>query len=275
LTRREFRSEWQERQQQQGTTTRKPTTAVVVAAGTRLTKAEARKRTDKVKAVAVALWLDLYELHQDGAHEALGYGSWGEYVEAEFGFTRVHAHRLVKAAKVMDALGGNPGVTGWGERHLRELVPLLQDSWGLELTVQELVAAHPKKPTVSQVRENVQARLAAAKKVEEPPARDEAELLDADNEGEPTLNGDLLDQVKAKKDKHEPVKIGDRVRELAKGGDTPATISRKLYEEIPAVSLTATDVRALTIPPDLIEQLAVLVKRIGPERAQDIRLLRG
>ena len=36
------------------------------------------------------------------AHEALGYESFGDYMEAEFGFSRVHGYRQVKAATMME-----------------------------------------------------------------------------------------------------------------------------------------------------------------------------
>src|SRR5207253_10556114 len=77
----------------------------------RLSKSEARSLTDSAKADAVGLWRKLAELHERAGYEALGYDSWDSFIEAEFGFSRVHGYRLLKAAEVLNVLGGNPGVT--------------------------------------------------------------------------------------------------------------------------------------------------------------------
>jgi hypothetical protein len=113
--------------------------------------------TTAVKEDAAALWRKLVELHEGGAHEVLGYASWGDYVTVEFGFTRVHAYRLLRAADVLKALGSNPGVTGLRERHLRELVPLLDRPGELQQVVQ--IVAESGKVTVARLREAVEGRL--------------------------------------------------------------------------------------------------------------------
>ncbi len=206
--------------------------------GKRLTKTEARSLTDKVKADAAALWTKLKELHEGAAHEALGYDSWGSYVEAEFGFTRQHGYRLVKAGELLDLVGSNPGVT---ERHLRELTPLAQTPKELQAFWKEQVAAGEKPPPVAQLREAVRARLRESTR----------------RPAQKTLNGELRAEAQraARRGKSVallPTPLRDRVRELSDGGDVPATIARKLHEEIPAVRLTATDVQALTFPPEIV-----------------------
>jgi hypothetical protein len=62
--------------------------------------AEARRLTDEVKRDAEQLWAKLLELHEGRAHEALGYSSWGEFCQEEFGFGKRHSYRLLEAGRV-------------------------------------------------------------------------------------------------------------------------------------------------------------------------------
>ncbi len=67
---------------------------------TGLTLAQARDLTDEVKADAAALWTKLLTLYEGEAHKALGYSSWAEYYEEEFGESKSQGYRLIEAARV-------------------------------------------------------------------------------------------------------------------------------------------------------------------------------
>ncbi len=167
----------------------------VEVVGKRLTKSEARSLTDKVKADAAALWRELKELHEGVAHEVLGYGSWGAYVEAEFGFSRVHGYRLVKAAGMLDVLGSNPGVT---ERHLRELVPLAQTPKELQAFGKEQFPVGEKPPSVAQLHEAVQARLSNSRKTKPIGVKVVADDAKVDEIVAAEDTGDMLDALNAR-----------------------------------------------------------------------------
>jgi hypothetical protein len=118
-----------------------------------LTAAEARSLTDQVKADAAALWAKLLELHDGGAHTALGYKSWGAYCAAEFDIGKSRAYQLLNAGRVVAALEGQSTVVdSITERQARELVPLVDDPDGLLGAWQQSVADHGPTPTAAQVQ---------------------------------------------------------------------------------------------------------------------------
>lgn len=69
-----------------------------------LTKAQARKLTEKTKKAADDFWRLLVQCHEDKAWAALGYASWKHYVEAEMAMSESNAFRLLDQGKVTLAL---------------------------------------------------------------------------------------------------------------------------------------------------------------------------
>jgi hypothetical protein len=65
---------------------------------------EARRRTDEVRGHAESLWREMVELYEMGAHLALGYESWQDYAETEFGMNRQVAQQLLDAGRVNRAV---------------------------------------------------------------------------------------------------------------------------------------------------------------------------
>lgn len=127
----------------------------------RLSLEAARNLTDEVKADAAALWAKLLTLYEGEAHVALGYSSWAEYYEEEFGESKSRGYQLLEAARVDRALADSTMVERpVTERVARELTPVLKDEgpeaveeiWG------DVVEEHGPAPTATQVRETVAAR---------------------------------------------------------------------------------------------------------------------
>jgi hypothetical protein len=50
------------------------------------------------------LWHLLLHAYERGAHDALGYDSWGEYFEAEFGQSGRRGYQLIDANRVVRAI---------------------------------------------------------------------------------------------------------------------------------------------------------------------------
>lgn len=73
-------------------------------AQTQLTEVEARELTDRIAVMTEQLWEELDRAHAGRADKALGYGSWAEYVEAEFNMTRQRSYQLLAQAEVVHAI---------------------------------------------------------------------------------------------------------------------------------------------------------------------------
>ena len=69
-----------------------------------MTKAQAKKVTTAIRQTADDLWDLLRVAHEGQAWVALGYPTWGAYVETEFNMTRRNANRLVAQAEVIKAI---------------------------------------------------------------------------------------------------------------------------------------------------------------------------
>ena len=131
---------------------------------------EARSLTDEVKADAHTLWTKLLRLYEGKAHKALGYKTWGQFYEAEFGGSISQANRVLAAGRVLESLEpagfrgeGAPGSTPLNERAARELQPLLRNGdAAVREAYEEAVERSPEgeKPTARVVREVVQERRA-------------------------------------------------------------------------------------------------------------------
>lgn len=96
-----------------------------------MTLDEARAITDRIKDTVEGLWSLLLEAHERGAWRALGYTTWGAYVEGEFSMSRRRSYQLIDQGVVIRELaaasgsGVNPGYTTVGagitERDARDL----------------------------------------------------------------------------------------------------------------------------------------------------------
>lgn len=129
-----------------------------------LTPDEARTLTDEVKRDAERLWAKLLELYEGGAHLTLGYSSWGDYFETEFGQHRRSGYKLLEAARVAELVPqGAPVPNG---RQARELAPLLDQPAQLREAWTETVEKTNGHPTAAAVREVVRPKLPGPKTAE-------------------------------------------------------------------------------------------------------------
>jgi hypothetical protein len=121
-----------------------------------LSPERARALTNEVRRDAARLWLRVLELHDGGAHFALGYTSWGAYWEAEFDQYKGRGDQLVRAGKVARALELANAPLPANELQARELFPVLYhaptdlvDVWS------RVLEGTAGKPTARYVREVV------------------------------------------------------------------------------------------------------------------------
>ena len=68
---------------------------------TEITKAQARKLTDRIKTAADQLWSLLLEAHEGKAWKALGYKTWEAYIGAEFDMSRRQSYNLLDRGRVI------------------------------------------------------------------------------------------------------------------------------------------------------------------------------
>lgn len=163
-----------------------------------ITKAQARKLTDRIKAAADELWSLLLEAHEGKAWKALGYKTWEAYIGAEFDMTRRHAYRLLDQGRVVraieDAAGEN--VTHGSqitERIARDIKPVLPE------VTQEIRERVERGESPAQATYEV----IEAKRVErkadkpEPPAKPKLSVApdpEPDDDDGPTLD-ELIDEL--------------------------------------------------------------------------------
>lgn len=128
-----------------------------------LSPAAARALTDEVKRDAEALWGKLLDLYEGGAHLALGYRSWGDYFETEFGQSRTRGYEILAAGRVVESVrhGGLEPPTN--ERQARELVPLLDRPDDLREAWADANWQTNGAPTAATVRDVVRERLPGPK----------------------------------------------------------------------------------------------------------------
>ena len=130
--------------------------AATAAPAVALTKDEARRLTDEVKADALALWQKLLRLYEGRAHTALGYESWGAYYEAEFGQDAGRGYQLLDAARVNGALEAHSKIlerpsSDSVAREVKKAGRPKRQAEAWDATVKQ----HGPKPTAKQVRETV------------------------------------------------------------------------------------------------------------------------
>lgn len=113
-------------------------------------EAEARDLTEQIKGSVEKTWRLLLNAHEWKAWAALGYGSWRDYAQAEFGMSQAHAYRLLDAAKVareIEAAAGSP----MGELTERDARELKHDLGAVADAVRDAVAdvPAPERPAVA------------------------------------------------------------------------------------------------------------------------------
>lgn len=107
-------------------------------------------------------------------HSTLGYSSWGDYFEAEFGQRKSHAYRLLDSARVVRQLDSPIGERP-NEAQARELAPLLEQPGRLQEAWTETIEKTNGHPTAARVRELLPA---SDPRVTESQARELAPLLE-------------------------------------------------------------------------------------------------
>lgn len=83
-----------------------------------MTRPEAMESVDRIKRNLTSARAEIVALHDLRGWAALGYGSWRECCEREFGFSRQHGYRLIEAARLLETL---PPDTVAKESHARAL----------------------------------------------------------------------------------------------------------------------------------------------------------
>jgi hypothetical protein len=123
-----------------------------------LSRDEARKLTDDIKCRSHELWHKLLEAYEGGAHIALGYQSWGEYFQAEFGQTGARDYQLVNARRVVRAIEGYSTIVERpNEGQARELAPLVkEDSEKAQRLWQELAEKYGNELTARHIKKAVE-----------------------------------------------------------------------------------------------------------------------
>lgn len=69
-----------------------------------MTEKEARAITESIQSTAVATCVLLQRAHDQKAWKALGYKTWGEYINNEFKFSRARSYQLLSQGAVIDAV---------------------------------------------------------------------------------------------------------------------------------------------------------------------------
>lgn len=94
----------------------------------RMTVAEAQECVAEIRTGIVNVGRKLLELYERDGWKALGYSSWRECAQVEFGFKQSHIYRLLDAAEVERNISPNGGNLQIAERQARPLVSLPPDA---------------------------------------------------------------------------------------------------------------------------------------------------
>lgn len=71
---------------------------------TPLSENQARQLTDSIRNASEVLWMLIARAHSGKAWQALGYGTWGDYVKAEFDMSRSRSYQILDQARVIQAI---------------------------------------------------------------------------------------------------------------------------------------------------------------------------
>lgn len=140
---------------------------------------EARRITEEIRGAAERIWSLLHEAHERGAWAALGYGSWAEYVQAEFDMSKRHANRLVAQGEVIRAIEAEVGPVGptieISEREARDIKPRLQ---AVTNSIKEKLTEEATAPEPDRVKEIVAEVVAEERAKAKQATEDRAALTD-------------------------------------------------------------------------------------------------
>lgn len=167
-----------------------------------LDASEAATLTAKIKAYVGVTWILLSEAHARRADKALGYGSWADYVKAEFDMSRGHAYRLIAHAKAVYELAEAAGITDvspMGDISERETRDADLDEVAAE--VQRQVAALPADATDEDRADAVRGALAR-----QTTTRTTTETTTTDFDPE---TGEILGEADGRGDGHHDERMAD------------------------------------------------------------------
>lgn len=93
-----------------------------------MNQAEAEAITTRIREAVESTWQLIVEAHEGQAHKALGYETWGAYVEAEFDMSRQRAYQLINHGRVIEGLEAQMSTTvDITEREARRIKPHLEE----------------------------------------------------------------------------------------------------------------------------------------------------
>jgi hypothetical protein len=138
-----------------------------------LSKAEAKKLTQKIKTAVDELWTLLLEAHDRKAWKALGYATWEAYVKAEFDMSRQNSYRLLNQARVV--------------REIEEIVPRAgqisqRDAEALKDDLPAAAEQIKAKVDAGEEPEKAVAETVAAKRAEKEQAKADKAAQQAEND---------------------------------------------------------------------------------------------
>lgn len=158
---------------------------------------EAREITDRIKGAVESAWRLLLEAHDRCAWSALGYGSWRDYAQTEFGIGQSRAYQLLDQARVVREIEAASGSTKVEitEREARDLKPHLEE---VKADIAQAVAALPD-PTPEAVAETV--RVSVSRKREQvrakPTEPSVADVIDEARNSPSHKGGQAVEQLHA------------------------------------------------------------------------------
>lgn len=112
---------------------------------TPLSEGQARDITEDIKTASSMLYILLKRAHDERAWASLGYNTWGEYIDAEFEFSRARSYQLITQARVIDEINEAVGsevdvfISEREARRIKRILPEItskiveaKDDWEIE-----------------------------------------------------------------------------------------------------------------------------------------------
>jgi hypothetical protein len=142
-----------------------------------LSKAEAKKLTQKIKTAVDDLWTLLIQAHEGKAWKALGYSTWEAYVSAEFSMSRQRSYQLIAKGDVIHAIAEATGenVKRVGQISARDVDAVKDD---LPTVAEEIKA----KVEAGEDPEKAVAETVASKRAEKEQAKADKAAQQAEND---------------------------------------------------------------------------------------------
>lgn len=165
-----------------------------------LSKAAAKKLTQKIKTAVDDLWALLIEAHEGKAWKALGYQTWEAYVGAEFSMSRQRSYQLIAKGDVIHAIAEATGenVKRVGQISARDVDAVKDDLPAVAEEIKAKVEAGEEPEKV--VAETVAAKRAEKEKVKAEKAAQQAENDRIREEAAAALPQAIKDRERAKAD---------------------------------------------------------------------------